>query len=144
MIEETHILINEQLSIPLAELEFRFAASSGPGGQHVNKTETKAVLLFDIAHSPSLNEEQRARLLQKLANKLDKNGVLQLQVQESRSQVQNKETAVSRFQQLLAQTLKRPKPRRKTTPSPAAREKRLQEKKQHSQKKQNRKGTNEW
>lgn len=143
MIEETHILINENLSIPLAELEFRFAASSGPGGQHVNKTETKAILLFDVAHSPSLNEAQRTRLMQKLANKLDKNGVLQLQVQESRSQVQNKETAVSRFQQLLAQALKRPKPRRKTTPSPAAREKRLQEKKQHSQKKQNRRG-NEW
>lgn len=144
MIEETHILINENLSIPLAELEFRFAASSGPGGQHVNKTETKAILLFDVAHSPSLNEAQRTRLMQKLANKLDKNGVLQLQVQESRSQGQNKETAVSRFQQLLAQALKRPKPRRKTTPSPAAREKRLQEKKQHSQKKQNRKGNNEW
>lgn len=143
MIEETHILINEHLAIPLAEIEFRFAASSGPGGQHVNKTETKAILLFDVAHSPSLNEAQRARLMQKLANKLDKNGVLQLPVQESRSQVQNKETAVSRFQQLLAQALKRPKPRRKTTPSPAAREKRLQEKKQHSQKKQNRRG-DEW
>ncbi len=137
--EDRNLLhINEQITLSLDELQFRFSASSGPGGQHVNKTESKVTLFFDIAHSPSLNEEARARLLHKLANRLDKEGVLQIQVQESRSQLKNRETAVSRLQQLLAEALKRPKPRRKTKPSPTAREKRLQEKKQHSQKKQNR------
>ncbi|MFZ1399891.1 MAG: alternative ribosome rescue aminoacyl-tRNA hydrolase ArfB, partial [Candidatus Promineifilaceae bacterium] len=105
MDEERLIPINDAVQIPLAELSFRFSTSSGPGGQHVNKSATKVTLLFDVAHSPSLSDEARARLLVRLANRIDKEGLLQLQVQSSRSQHRNRDTAVSLFQQLLADAL---------------------------------------
>ena len=132
------IPINAEVQIPLAELSFRFSTSSGPGGQHVNKNATKATLLFDVAHSPSLSEPVRERLLKMLANRIDKEGVLQLQVQSSRSQHRNRDTAVSLFQQLLAEALKKQKKRRHTKPSAAAKEKRLSEKKLRSERKRER------
>ena len=135
---ERLIPINAEVQIPLAELSFRFSTSSGPGGQHVNKNATKATLLFDVAHSPSLSEAVRERLLKKLANRIDKEGVLQLQVQSSRSQHRNRDTAVSLFQQLLAEALKKQKKRRHTKPSAAAKEKRLSEKKLRSERKRER------
>ncbi len=138
MADEQLIPINEALSIPLAELSFRFSTSSGPGGQHVNKSATKVTLLFDVANSPSLPEEARARLLKKLENRLDKEGVFQLQVQSSRSQHRNRETAVSLFRKLLAEALKKKKKRRRTKPSAAAQEKRLAEKKKRGERKRNR------
>jgi ribosome-associated protein len=138
MNDERVIPINEALQIPLAELSFRFSTSSGPGGQHVNKSATKVTLLFDVANSPSLPDEVRARLLKKLENRLDKEGVLQLQVQSSRRQHRNRETAVSLFQKLLAQALKKKKKRRRTKPSAAAQEKRLAEKKQRGERKRDR------
>ncbi|MCA9946949.1 MAG: aminoacyl-tRNA hydrolase, partial [Anaerolineales bacterium] len=111
---ERLVPINEAVQIPLAELSFRFSTSSGPGGQHVNKSATKVTLLFDVANSSSLTEEVRERLLKRLANRIDKEGVLQLQVQSSRSQYRNRDTAVSLFQQLLADALKKQKKRRRT------------------------------
>ena len=135
---ERLIPINAEVQIPLAELSFRFSTSSGPGGQHVNKNATKATLLFDVAHSPSLPEAVRERLLKMLANRIDKEGVLQLQVQSSRSQHRNRDTAVSLFQQLLAEALKKQKKRRHTKPSAAAKEKRLSEKKLRSERKRER------
>jgi ribosome-associated protein len=136
------LIINEQVQIPLAELTFRFTTSGGPGGQHANKTATQATLLFDVANSPSLDEASRARLLEKLANRLDKEGVLQLSAHDSRSQLENRETAVARFQQLLADALKVQKKRRPTRPSRAAHERRLQSKKQRGKIKKERRG--EW
>lgn len=136
--DENVLVINEQVRIPLAELEFRFSTSSGPGGQHANRSATRAILRFDVANSPSLPEEVRQRLLQKLASRLSKEGVLQIEAQESRSQVQNRETAVLRLQTILANALQVPKKRRRTRPSQAAVEKRLAAKKRHSQKKQER------
>ncbi|MCB9445868.1 MAG: aminoacyl-tRNA hydrolase [Ardenticatenaceae bacterium] len=132
------IIINEQVSIPASDLQFRFSTSSGPGGQHVNRSATRVTLLFDVAQSPSLDEAIRTRLLQKLTSRLDKDGVLHIDVQESRSQYRNRETAVLRFQLILANALKQPKKRRKTKPNRAAIEKRLEEKKQRSQRKQER------
>lgn len=132
MDDESQIIINDRLTIPLQELEFRFSQSSGPGGQHVNKSSTQVTLIFDVAQSPSLDEETRARLLEKLASRLTKEGVLQISVQESRSQRQNRETAVARFQAILSAALKRPKARRKTKPTQAAVEKRLQAKRRRS------------
>jgi ribosome-associated protein len=126
MDDENEIVINEQLRIPLREVEFRFSQSSGPGGQHVNKSSTQVTLLFDVAQSPSLDEETRARLLERLASRLTKEGVLQISAQESRSQHQNREAAIVRFQGVLAAALRRPKVRRKTKPSRAAVEKRLE------------------
>ena len=138
MDNERVIPINAELNIPLAELSFRFSTSSGPGGQHVNKSATKVTLLFDVANSPSLPDEVRARLLTRLESRLDKEGVLQLQVQSSRSQHRNRETAVSLFQKLLAEALKKKKKRRRTKPSAAAQEKRLAEKKKRAERKSER------
>jgi len=136
------LIINQDVQIPQAELTFRFTTSSGPGGQHANKAATQVTLLFDVANSPSLDEASRARLLARLANRLDKEGVLQISAQDSRSQAQNRATAVARFQQLLADALKVAKKRRPTRPSRAAHERRLQSKKQHGQIKKGRQG--EW
>lgn len=138
MNDENVIVINHQLQIPLAELQFRFSGSSGPGGQHVNKTATKVTLQFDVLHSPSLTDEQRALLLNKLEARLNKEGVLLIQAQDSRSQSRNRDTAVARFQSLLRQALTRPKKRKKTKPSKTAVEKRLTNKKKHGQRKRER------
>jgi ribosome-associated protein len=138
MDDEGQVIINDQLVIPLRELEFRFSQSSGPGGQHVNKSSTQVTLLFDVAQSPSLDEGTRARLLEKLASRLTKEGVLQISVQESRSQHQNREAAVARFQAVLSAALRRPKARRKTKPSRAAVEKRLEAKRQRGLRKRER------
>jgi ribosome-associated protein len=132
------LIINQDVQIPLAELIFRFTVSSGPGGQHANKAATQVTLSFDVANSPSLDEASRARLLAKLANRLDKEGVLQISVQDSRSQVQNRATAVARFQQLVADALKVAKKRQPTRPSRAAHERRLQSKRRRGQIKQQR------
>lgn len=142
MLDENVLVVNEQVRIPLAELEFRFSTSSGPGGQHANRSATRAILRFDVANSPSLPEEVRQRLLQKLAPRLSKEGVLQIEAQESRSQVQNRETAVLRLQTILANALQLPKKRRRTRPSRESIEKRLAAKKRHGQKKQERR--QEW
>ncbi len=142
MLEDNVLVINDQVQIPLAELEFRFSTSSGPGGQHANRSATRVTLSFDVAGSPSLPEEVRQRLLHKLAARLTKEGVLHIDVQDSRSQVQNRETAVLRLQTILANALQVPKKRRRTRPSRAAIEKRLAAKKRHSQKKQDRR--QEW
>jgi ribosome-associated protein len=122
------VAINEHLSIPRSELQFRFARSGGKGGQNVNKVETRVELLFDIAGSPSLTAEQRERLTARLRNRIDAAGVLRIVAQESRSQWKNREEAVRRFAALLQQALKERKKRKKTKPSHVARERRLEEK----------------
>ncbi len=126
------------VSIPQAELRFRFSRSSGPGGQHVQKSSTRVELLFDVANSPSLSEEQRARVLKRLAGYVDSAGVLHLTSQSERSQWRNREEAIARFHDLMKQALKRRKRRKPTRPTAASREKRLQEKRKKSEKKQGR------
>jgi ribosome-associated protein len=135
------IFINERLSIPADELEFRFSTSGGPGGQHANKSETQVTLLFDVAGSPSLDESSRARLLSRLAGRLDQNGILRLSVQDYRSQHQNRSLAIVRFQKLMAEALKVRKKRHKTRPSQAAIERRLEAKRRRSQRKEERRKT---
>jgi ribosome-associated protein len=127
------ITINDRLAIPTAELEFRFSRSSGPGGQHVQRTDTRAELLFSVATSPSLSEEQRARIMARLANQIDGEGVLRVVSSATRSQLENREEAVKRFQALLAGALRQRKRRIATRPSAAAREARLSAKKVRSQ-----------
>jgi ribosome-associated protein len=126
------IRINDHLAIPTAELQFRFETSGGPGGQHANRAATRVVLSFDIANSPSLDDSMRGRLLRRLANRLDKEGVLQIQASDTRSQWQNRQTAITRFRLLLCQALKEPKQRRPTKPSHAAKEASLAKKKRRS------------
>ena len=125
--------INSKLSIPLAELSFRYSRSSGPGGQHAQKSSTRVELLFDVRSSPSLTEKQRARILERLAGYIDTAGVLHLASQTERSQLRNKEEVVDRFQTLLGDALKRRKRRKPTKPTAKSKERRLKKKKQQSQ-----------
>jgi len=132
------VIINESLAVPESELQFRFSTGSGPGGQHVNKTATRVTLLFDVAGSPSLGEETRVRLLDRLASRLDRRGLLHIDVQESRSQWQNRMTAVARFQKMMADALVEQPERRPTRPTRRSREDRLEEKRRRSDVKRDR------
>lgn len=125
MSSATDLKINATVQIPLAELHFQFSRSGGPGGQHVNRTESQVELIFDVLTSPSLNESQRARVLTKLPSYIDTRGLLHLTSQSTRSQHRNREEVVERFQLLLARALHVPKRRIPTRPSLAAKEQRL-------------------
>ncbi len=129
---EKTIQITRTVSIPMAELRFRFSRSGGPGGQHVNRSATRVELLFDLGHSPSLSQEQRQRASRALASYLDQDGVLHLVSQSSRSQLRNREEVVDRFRTLMQKALKKPKRRRPTRPGAKARQKRLEEKRRRS------------
>jgi len=129
---DSRLQINENLSIPLAEISFRYSRAGGPGGQSVNRSASRVELIFDVAGSPSLSESQRARILGKLAGQIDTNGVLHLVSSSERSQLRNRQDAVERFQLLLANALRRPRRRRPTRPSAASRERRLQQKRRRS------------
>ncbi len=138
MVDSDVIVINETLSLPQTELQFRFSTGGGPGGQHVNKTATRATLLFDVANSPSLDEEMRVRLLDRLASRIDGRGLLHIDVHESRSQWQNRAAAVDRFRNLMADALAEQAERRPTRPSRRARQARLEDKRRRSVIKQER------
>ncbi|MDY7000816.1 MAG: alternative ribosome rescue aminoacyl-tRNA hydrolase ArfB [Thermodesulfobacteriota bacterium] len=127
------IAITTRTVIPWDELSFTASRSSGPGGQHVNKTSTRITLLFDVAGSPSLTETQKALISRKLANRMNKQGVLRIVSQTTRSQQANKERAVARFAEILGNALRRAKPRKKTQVSPEARQRRLEAKKRRGQ-----------
>jgi len=126
------VAIADGLAIPTAELRFRFSRSSGPGGQHVNRSETRVELLFDVARSPSLAEEQRARITHRLAGYIDGAGMMHVVSSSTRSQLENRADATARFQALLAAALRPHKRRRPTRPGAAARERRLAEKRERS------------
>lgn len=126
------IPITPDLSIPESELSFRASRSGGPGGQHVNTSSTRIELVWNVAESPSLDEEQRARILEKLANRISVEGVLALASSATRSQQQNREDVVGRFAELLREALHVPKHRKKTRPPAGSREKRLQSKRRRS------------
>jgi ribosome-associated protein len=130
--------ITDTVGIPLSELSFRFSRSSGPGGQHVNRSETRVELLFDLMASPSLSERQKARASRRLETYLDKNGVVHLVSQSTRSQLRNREDVVERFRTLMRGALRVRRRRRPTKPTRAARERRLEEKARRSEKKRQR------
>ncbi len=112
-----------------SELKFRTSRSSGPGGQSVNKLSTKVELLFDVCNSKVLSEEQKETLSEKLKNRINSDGILQLSSEETRSQLKNKEFVIERFFQLLNKALKPEKKRIPVKPSKASKEKRLKSKK---------------
>ena len=117
------------------ELKFKTSRSSGSGGQHVNKVETRVELRFDVAGSGILNEYQKALISRHLANRINKDGYLIISSEDSRSQLRNRQIAIFKFDQLITEALRPRKKRRGAGPLQANREKRLQEKRRRSEKK---------
>lgn len=133
-------VIRGAVSLPEAELMWRFSRSSGPGGQHVNTTDSQVELRFDLASTESLPEVWKARALERLAGRLV-DGVVSVRASEHRSQWRNRETAATRLAALLAEaTAPPPKPRRKSRIPRGINERRLREKKQRSETKRGRSG----
>ena len=128
-----HIL--PTVTIPPTEFRFRTSRSSGPGGQNVNKLETRVELLFDILRSRSLTDEQKEVILTQLASRIDSNGVLHISSQKSRSQWENKQVTIEKCESLIRSALKPRRKRTKTAPTHASKVRRVQSKKKHSQKK---------
>jgi ribosome-associated protein len=124
--------VSDDLAIPMDEIELRASRSSGPGGQHANVTASRIEAVFDIAGSPTLTDQQRDRLREKLGDRAS------AVAQDARSQARNRELALERLREKLAAGLVRPKRRRPTKPSRAARERRLEQKRRTSQRKQQR------
>ncbi|MCE2900304.1 MAG: alternative ribosome rescue aminoacyl-tRNA hydrolase ArfB [Gemmatimonas sp.] len=124
--------------IPLAELEIQAIGGGGPGGQHVNRSATRIALQWNVRTTRALHDEQRARVLDKLAARLDSNGAVRIVAGEFRSQQQNRRAALDRLRQLVSRALIVPRPRKATRPSRGAVEERLNAKRQRAQTKQQR------
>lgn len=127
------LTVTPDLVLDENELEETFVRAAGPGGQNVNKVATAVQLRFDVRHSPSLPEAIRQRLTQWLANRLTTDGVLIIEAKRFRTQEQNRREARDRLVSLLRQAVRPPKPRRATQPTRAARQKRIEQKRQRSQ-----------
>ena len=123
----------------LTELDYKAVRSSGPGGQHANKTATKVELAFDISNSEALSDYEKRRISKKLSGRINKDGVLKMSSEDSRSQHTNKEIVTQNFLFELREALKKQKPRKKTKPTKASKLKRLKAKKKKSEIKANRK-----
>jgi ribosome-associated protein len=126
------IPITESLTIASDEVSYTTARSAGPGGQHVNKTDSRVTLVFDLAGSASLSEEQKARAREHLGTRISKAGTIRVASGRHRSQFANKQEVVSRFARLLSDALKETPPRRPTAPTAAARRKRLDDKRRRA------------
>ena len=129
---EDRLRINGELSIPLAEIELRTSRSSGPGGQHANVTASRVEATFDVAGSPSLTEAQRQRLTQRLGPRVT------AVAQDTRSQARNRALALERLSGRLAAALVVRRPRRRTAPTRASRERRVSTKRRRGEIKRNR------
>jgi ribosome-associated protein len=125
---------SEELNLS-TEFSFKTSRSGGKGGQHVNKTETKVTLLFNISNSALLSEQQKARLLLKLENRINQDGFLQLSNSDTRSQLRNKELVIENFYSILNKALIVNKKRKPSKPTKASITRRIQKKKRHSEKK---------
>ncbi|MEA2435374.1 MAG: ribosome-associated protein [Actinomycetota bacterium] len=133
--------INRSLEIPESELKFTFSPSGGPGGQHANKTSTRAELTWDVAESPSLGPRQRAKIRSVLKHRIDSSGVLRLTSDRYRSQTRNREDAIARLVQLLREALVPRVKRVPTKPHKGATERRIAEKKRRGDLKRQRRGS---
>ncbi len=124
--------VTRDLSLPLAEITVRASRSSGPGGQHANVTASRVEAIFDVAASRSLSEEQRRRILARVGPRVV------AVAQDTRGQARNRELALDRLAERLARALAVARPRHATRPTSASRERRLQGKRRHAQRKRER------
>jgi ribosome-associated protein len=132
------LVINESLVIPARELRESFARSGGPGGQNVNKVETKAELRWNLAGSAALSDANRSWLLGRLATRLTAEGDLLITSSRTRDQSRNREDARAKLIEVVRRALQRPKRRKKTRPSATAIEGRLKAKQRRADAKQKR------
>ncbi len=126
------IQITDNISLDEDELREEFVRASGHGGQNVNKVSTQAKLYLDVRHSPSLPEDVRARLARLAGKRMTAEGVLMISASRFRTQEQNREDARQRLIELIRQAAVPPRPRKKTRPSAASRERRLESKQRQS------------
>jgi len=118
-----------------SELTFITSRSSGPGGQNVNKVNSKVTLQFDVKNSWILTPGEKETILGKLSSRLTREGVLMITAQDKRSQLQNKEAAISKFEKILSKAFERTKVRKATKPSKSVVQERITKKKKHGEKK---------
>lgn len=134
------IEIEDGLAIPDEEVSFVTSRSGGPGGQNVNKLETRVTLRFDLAASPTLTEEQKGRLRERLATRITRAGILHVTSQKHRTQAENREAAVARFAELLREGLHEEAPRKPTKIPKAVRRRRVESKRRRGLRKKERTG----
>ena len=127
------IEVSKNILIDESDLRFSFSRSSGPGGQNVNKVNTRVTVFFDVASCVSLSEGQKKRIAEKLKSRMSKDGVLHVHCQKYRTQGENRRLVVERLGDLLGGALVRKPPRKKTRVSKAAKRKRLEEKKRRGE-----------
>jgi ribosome-associated protein len=135
------LVIDARHSIPRAELASRASRAGGAGGQHVNTSSTRVEVLWNPSTSRALADDERPRVLEKLAARLDAEGRVRVVASDTRSQAQNRELAEQRLADLVRRALVVPRPRKKTRPTKASTERRLDAKKRESQKKSDRRST---
>ena len=129
----TVLEINADLSIPLSELTYRATRAGGPGGQHVNTSASRVEVVWDVAGSRALDDDQRQRLLSRLESRLDSEGKLRLVASDRRSQLQNKESATERLRDVVARALVVPKKRKKSGVPRVEKARRLEQKRRRSE-----------
>ena len=133
-----HLRINAQLAIPRSELHFTFVRSSGPGGQNVNKVASKAVLRWSVRNSGSIPDPVRARLMTRVARQINDRGELLITSQRYRDQGRNIDDCLEKLRNLILAATKVPRRRKKTRPTKASKEKRLDTKRATAEKKRRR------
>lgn len=129
------IRVTDALAIDEDEVAFEFVRASGPGGQNVNKLATAAQLRFDAAHSPSLPEDVRMRLLALAGRRASRGGVIVIEARRYRAQERNRADAITRLVELIRRAAERPKPRKKTRIGAAARRRRVEGKRRQGERK---------
>ena len=127
------VRVNRNLAIPSDEIVLRFSPSGGPGGQHANRSSTRVDLSWNVDASRALGPRQRARIKGHLRNRLDGSGTLRLSSDKHRSQTRNREEVLARLARLVAEALRPRRARVATTPSQAAKERRLRSKRRRSE-----------